>query len=156
MEEELAFEAAAEIVEHILDRAIEEAFPCVICFNPCAEFSPLCFTHTQNACTTCVLELRRLNQLCPLCREPLAGSLAAVLAPQCASFAHLHLDGPWLAQCASLVHLQIDGPGKGIGDEGAGRLAAVLAQCASLAHLDLSQNLIGAEGAGSLAAVLAQ
>ena len=41
----------------------------------------------------------------------------------------------------------------GIGDEGAGRLAAVLGQCASLAHLNLCVNGIGAEGAERLAAV---
>ena len=40
-----------------------------------------------------------------------------------------------------------------IGDEGAGRLAAVLGQCASLAHLDLCNNRIGAEGAGRHRAV---
>ena len=43
-----------------------------------------------------------------------------------------------------------------IGDEGAGRLAAVLGQCAALAHLSLRANGIGAEGAGRLAAVLGQ
>ena len=57
-----------------------------------------------------------------------------------------------LGQCASLAHLDLQG--NGIGDEGAGRLAAVLGQCASLAHLDLGYNGIGAEGAGMLAAVL--
>ena len=40
-----------------------------------------------------------------------------------------------------------------IGDEGAGRLAAVLGQCASLDHLNLGGNGIGAEGAGRLAAL---
>ena len=50
-----------------------------------------------------------------------------------------------LGQCASLVHLDLGG--NGIGDEGAGRLAAVLGQCASLAHLDLLGNGIGDEGA---------
>ena len=43
-----------------------------------------------------------------------------------------------------------------IGDEGVGRLAAVLAQCTSLAHLELGRNVIEADGAGRLAAVLAQ
>ena len=49
------------------------------------------------------------------------------------------------------VHLDLHG--NEIGDEGAGRLAAVLGQCASLAHLNLHANGIGAEGAGRLAAV---
>ena len=43
-----------------------------------------------------------------------------------------------------------------IGDEGAGRLAAVLPQCTLRAHLDLGCNIIGDEGAGLLAAVLPQ
>ena len=43
-----------------------------------------------------------------------------------------------------------------IGDEGAGRLEAVLGQCASLAHLILGGNEIEAEGAGRLEAVLGQ
>ena len=56
-----------------------------------------------------------------------------------------------LAQCASLAHLDLSV--NEIGDEGAGRLAAVLGQCASLAHLDLGGNGIGSEGAERLAAV---
>ena len=59
-----------------------------------------------------------------------------------------------LGQCASLAHLEL-GYNR-IGDEGAGRLAAVLGQCASLAHLNIRNNGIGAEGAGRLAAVLGQ
>jgi hypothetical protein len=59
-----------------------------------------------------------------------------------------------LGQCASLAHLDLRG--NEIGAEGAGRLAAVLGQCASLAHLDLGQNRIRDEGAGRLAAVLGQ
>ena len=50
-----------------------------------------------------------------------------------------------------LAHLDLGH--NGIGDEGAGRLAAVLGQCASLAHLDLCGNGIGDEGAGRLGAV---
>ena len=56
-----------------------------------------------------------------------------------------------LGQCASLAHMDLSE--NGIGDEGAGRLAAVLGQCTSLAHLDLDDNGIGDEGAGGLAAV---
>jgi Ran GTPase-activating protein (RanGAP) involved in mRNA processing and transport len=43
-----------------------------------------------------------------------------------------------------------------MGNQGAGRLAAVLGQCASLAHLDLSDNAIRAEGVQSFTAVLPQ
>ena len=59
-----------------------------------------------------------------------------------------------LPQCASLVHLHLFK--NSIGDEGVGRLAAVLPQCASLAHLNLSHNKIKGKGAAKLAAVLPQ
>ena len=59
-----------------------------------------------------------------------------------------------LAQCTSLAHLEL---GRNVIEaDGAGRLAAVLAQCTSLAHLNLQGNMIGADGAGRLAAVLGQ
>ncbi len=59
-----------------------------------------------------------------------------------------------LPQCTSLAHLDLCS--NDIGAEGAGRLAAVLPQCTSLARLYLYSNDIGAEGAGRLAAVLPQ
>ena len=47
-------------------------------------------------------------------------------------------------QCPSLAHLDLGF--NGIGDEGAGRLAAVLPRCTSLAQLELSRNSIGDNG----------
>ena len=67
------FAAAAEIVDDILDRVMEQTCQCCICFNVCNTFLPMCVAHTQHACPTCVLELRRMDQVCALCRAPLLG-----------------------------------------------------------------------------------
>ena len=66
-------------------------------------------------------------------RNSLVGRLAAVLG-----------------QCPSLAHLKL--VDNSIGDEGAGRLAAV--QCPSFVSTVLHGNPIGDEGAGRLAAVV--
>ena len=63
---------AAEIVDDLLDCVMEEKCECCICYNVCRTYLPMCETHMERACASCVLELRRLGQTCALCREPLA------------------------------------------------------------------------------------
>ena len=48
---------AAEVVDDILDRVMEQTCQCCICFNVCNTHLPMCVEHTQAACAACVLEL---------------------------------------------------------------------------------------------------
>ena len=64
-----------EIVDDILDCVIQEACACCICYNLPKTYAPMCATHTQNACSECVMALHRHGvQTCPMCREPLVSN----------------------------------------------------------------------------------
>ena len=50
---------------------MEAGKECVICFNVCTEFAPLCVEHLEHACYDCVMKLRRTKKRCPVCRAHL-------------------------------------------------------------------------------------
>ena len=51
---------------------MEAGKECVICFDACAEFAPLCVKHLEHACYDCVMRLRRTKGArCPVCRAHL-------------------------------------------------------------------------------------
>lgn len=72
-----------EIVDDILDCVIQEACACCICYNLPKTYAPMCATHTQNACSECVVALHRHGvQTCPMCREPLVSRVSTTSNPQ--------------------------------------------------------------------------